>query len=100
MDCNQCPIHEEFDKRISEEQKRTAKRVSVLEDTVKEISKLASSVEKMAINMQNMYDEQKEQGERLKTLENKDGDMWRSVTKQVVVCIVSAVIGFMMSKFF
>ena len=63
--------HTEFAKRIEDEQHRQNKRIDSLEQTVKEISSLATSVEKLANNMANMVKEQEKQGERLEALEGK-----------------------------
>lgn len=85
--------HAEFAKRIDDEQHRQNKRINSLEQTVKEISSLATSVEKLANNMANMVKEQEKQGERLEALEGKDGEMWRTVVKYVLTTALGLVIG-------
>lgn len=85
--------HAEFAKRIDDEQHRQNKRIDSLEQTVKEISSLAASVEKLANNMANMVKEQEKQGERLEALEGKDGEMWRTVVKYVLTTAIGIVIG-------
>lgn len=45
-----------------------------------------------------MVEEQKEQGERLKALEGRDGEMWRKAVGYVVTTIISLVVGFMFAK--
>lgn len=85
--------HSEFAKRIDDEEKRQNKRIDVLEQTVKEISSLVSSVEKLASNMENMVKEQEKQGKRLEALEGKDGEMWRTVVKYVLTTALGLVIG-------
>ena len=85
--------HSEFAKRIDDEEKRQNKRIDILEQTVKEISSLVSSVEKLASNMENMVKEQEKQGKRLEALEGKDGEMWRTVVKYVLTTALGLVIG-------
>ena len=85
--------HAEFSKRIDDEQHRQNKRIDSLEQTVKEISSLATSVEKLANNMANMVKEQEKQGERLEALEGKDGEMWRTVVKYVLTTALGLLIG-------
>lgn len=85
--------HAEFAKRIDDEQHRQNKRIDSLEQTVKEISSLATSVEKLANNMANMVKEQGKQGERLEALEGKDVEMWRTVVKYVLTTALGLVIG-------
>lgn len=48
---------------------------------------LASSVDKLATNMENMLKEQERQGKRLETLEGCDGEMWRKVTEYIATAI-------------
>lgn len=91
--------HEEFakrmveaDQRLKDEDERQNRRLQILEDDVRDMSTLATSVEKLAINMENMLKEQEKQGNRLETLENRDGEMWRKVTSYVLTCVVGAVL--------
>ena len=52
-----------------------------------EFMALASSVDKLATNMENMLKEQERQGKRLETLEGCDGEMWRKVTEYIATAI-------------
>ncbi len=76
---NQQPItraeHLEFAKRQDEENHRQNKRIDVLEETVRQIGALATSVEKLAVSMESMVKEQEQQGRRLETLEEQSGQM-------------------------
>ena len=64
-------------KRLEDENNRQNHRLEVLEETVKQVAFISTSVEKLALNMENMLKEQVSQGKRLETLESRDGDMWR-----------------------
>ena len=61
--------HEEFAKRMEDEHNRQNRRITLLEDNIKLTQELTLSIEKMAISMKCMLDEQKRQGERLEALE-------------------------------
>ncbi len=91
-------VHEEFAKRIEDENHRQNKRIEVIEDHVCEITKIASNVEKLAINMEHMVSELKDQGIRIKTLEDRDGDMWRKVVSYSITAVLSLVIGYFAHK--
>lgn len=54
--------HEEFRRRLEEENKRQDARIGILEDSVRQIGALATSVEKLAVSMQSMLKEQEKQG--------------------------------------
>ena len=53
--------HDEFARRQDAENERQNRRISLLEDNVRQINALTVSVEKMAVNMGNMLEEQKKQ---------------------------------------
>lgn len=55
--------HEEFAKRIDEENHRQNRRIEVLEETVRQISDLTSTVKELAVNMKNMLTEQETEPE-------------------------------------
>ncbi len=84
--------------RLEDEDKRQNQRIAVLEDKVDQIGELTISVNKLATNMNNMYEEQKQQGERLKILENRDGEMWRKVVGYVITAVVGIVVGFVFNQ--
>lgn len=90
--------HEEFRRRMEEEHARQNKRIELLEQNTKQLNILATSVEKLALSVENMCREQEQQGKRLETLEGRDGEMWRKVVGYVVTGIVGIVIGFIFTQ--
>ena len=86
--------HEEFKNRLDAENHRQNRRIELLEQSVQQFNNLTASVEKLAVNMENMLKIQEEQGERLGTLENRDGEKWRSITTYIVTTVVGTMIGF------
>lgn len=87
--------HEEFCKRMEEAHKRQDKRISLLEESVEQNRTLAVSVEKLAVNMENMLKEQEQQSKRLEVIENRDGEMWRKVTGYMITAVIGIVLGFL-----
>ncbi len=92
--------HEEFrrlmdseNKRLKEENDRQNHRLGLLEKNVQQISNLAASTERLALNMENMLKELEEQGKRLEVLEGRDGEKWRQVTGYVATAVISVIIG-------
>ena len=90
--------HNEFVKRMEEHNSRQDARIKKLEELVDKISVLSTSIEKMATNMENMFNEQVSQGKRLETLESRDGEKWREVVKYVLTLIVGACIGYILKQ--
>lgn len=97
--------HEEFarrmeseNQRLKDEDTRQNKRLDLLEESVREMSALATSVEKLATNMEGMVKIQEQQGTRLTALEGRDGEMWRKVVGYIVTAILGIVIGFVFTQ--
>lgn len=90
--------HEEFRRRLEEENRRQDKRIELLENNFEKMGALTASVEKLAQSMQSMLKEQEKQGKRLETLEGRDGEMWRKVVGYVVTAIISIVLGFIFAQ--
>ena len=80
--------HEEFRKRLEEENKRQDKRIELLEENVREMGALTTSVEKLAQSMECMVKEQEKQGKRLEVLEGRDGEMWRKVVGYIATAVI------------
>lgn len=97
-DCISRAEHEEFRRNMESEHRRQNHRLDALEKSVEQISQISSSVEKLALNMENMLKEQISQGKRLTVLENQDGEMWRKVVGYIVTAIVGVAIGFVCNK--
>ena len=87
--------HEEFRRRMEDENKRQDARLEALEDSVKEIQSLANSVASLAGSMERMTKEQEKQGKRLESLEQRDAEMWRKVVGYAVTAAVGIVLGFL-----
>ena len=90
--------HEEFKQRLKEENSRQDRRIALLEESVSKMGALSTSVEKLAMSMQSKVKEQEKQGERLETLESRDGEMWRKAVGYVVTAIIGIFVGFVFTQ--
>lgn len=97
--------HEEFrrameaeNQRLADEDRRQNRRIEALEESVRQIGALTTSVEKLALSIESMVKEQEQQGKRLEVLEGRDGEMWRKVTGHVITVIIGAVLGYMFTQ--
>ena len=90
--------HEEFRRRLEEENKRQDKRLSMLEESVQKIMALTTSVEKLALSMESMVKEQEKQGRRLEDLENRDGEKWRSAVGYAISAAAGILVGFLFQQ--
>lgn len=90
--------HEEFAKRIEEENHRQNRRIEILEKNMQQLAALTSSVEKLAYSIEGMVKEQESQGNRLEKLESKDGEKWRSVSSYVITIIIGLMLGYIFQQ--
>lgn len=90
--------HEEFAKRIEEENHRQNRRIEILEKNMQQLAALTSSVEKLAYSIEGMVKEQESQGNRLEKLESKDGERWRSVSSYVITVIIGLILGYIFQQ--
>ena len=90
--------HEEFCRRIDEENRRQNRRIELLEEGEQRIATLTASVERLATSMESMLKEQERQGKRLETLESRDGEMWRKVIGYATTFAVGAVLAFLFAQ--
>lgn len=89
---------ESENERLKEENDRQNHRIRVLEDSVREISNLAASTEKLAANMENMLKVQEQQGKRLEQIESRDGEKWRKAMAYIGTAILSAALAIIFTK--
>ena len=83
--------HTEFVKRMEDEHHRQNKRLGEMEATMKQYVALTLSVEKMAISMEAMLEEQKKQGQKLEELEKTPAKNWNTVKTAVLSAIGGAI---------
>lgn len=90
--------HNEFCKRMEEEDHRQNRRIDLLEENVLEIGQLTTTVAKLAMNMESVLDIQRQQDKRIETLESRDGEKWRQVTGYIITAVVGIIIGYVFKQ--
>lgn len=91
-------VHNEFAKRMDEANERQSKRISILEDEVKELRNISGDIKSLLAEMKGMREEQEKQGARLETLEGRDGEKWRDVVKNVIFTVIGIIIAYVFMK--
>ena len=84
--------HKEFAQRIDRENERQNERLKRLESNIDEINRIATNTEKLAMSMEQMVVEQKEQGTRISKLEERDGEKWRQAIKTIITVVLTAAV--------
>ena len=89
-------LHNEFADKIKAEDERQNKRISMLEESMKQIYILNTSVEKIAMSVETLTHEIGEQNKRLKAIEDKPVQNWDKLVWAVGGAILSAVVAFIL----
>lgn len=90
--------HEEFSKRMEDENARQNYRLKALEKQTQQIADIAASVRELALSVKQMAVTQTVQGDKLESLEERDGEKWRKVVGYVATTVVGIVIGFIFQQ--
>ena len=91
-------LMESENERLKEENDRQNHRIVILEDSIREISSLAASTEKLAANMENMLKVQEQQSKRLEQIESRDGEKWRKAMAYIGTAILGAILAIVFAK--
>ena len=83
--------HDEMVKRMEEEHTRLSKRITTVEEAVKENSKLIISVHELALSVKEMQREQAKQGEKLEELEQIPAKNWNTIKSSILSAIGGAI---------
>lgn len=91
-------MEDEVEFRVTLENHST--RLTTIEGQITELNSLAASIQeltlsvnKLAINMEHMLREQKDQGNRIKSLESEPSDNWNAAKKTMISTMVSTCAG-------
>lgn len=77
----------------TERAKSNTHRIDTLEKDTKTIYELAKSVERIAINTENMQRQLQEQGSKIEALEQLPAQKWNSAVKTVITTLCSTLVG-------
>lgn len=86
-------VHDEFARRIDEENNRQNLRLDSLEKGIQGVIAISVNVERLATNIEQMTKVLNNQGERLKAIEEKPAKKWETV----VTAIISVAVGFLLN---
>ena len=85
--------HEEFRRRLEDENIGQDKRIALLEENTRQINSLTVSVERLAHSIEVMVKEQEKQGKRLEVLEGRDGELWRKAVGYLLTAFLGGLLG-------
>ena len=83
---------------MEDEHIRLHKRLEVVDEDTKNLSKLCISVESLANSVKTMLKEQEKHDQRIVVLESRDGEKWRDTVRDVMKILLGAAIGFLLKE--
>ena len=83
--------HEEFKKRLDDENKRLSRRIDDLKSSLDKYIDLAVSVNTLANSLKALTDEVGKQNERIDDLENKPAENWNTIIRSILTGVGSAI---------
>lgn len=101
MDEQQFVTRHEYMERIGRSDDRMHefdRRLSRVEDFGKELNAMAVSMKGILTTLENMQTEQKEQGDRLKKIEDVPGDNWNKLVYALIAMVATAAVTWIIAK--
>jgi len=94
------PRHEYMERigRSDDRMRDFDRRLSKVEEFGDKLQSMAISLQGMVVTLQQMQTEQREQGERLKKIEEEPADKWNKVVSTVITVLVTAALTWLISK--
>lgn len=89
-------VHKEFADKIEREDDRQNKRIGLLEESMKQIYTLNTSVEKIAMSIETLTTEIGEQNKRLKAIEDKPAQNWDKLLWAIGGAFITAIIAYIL----
>ena len=86
-------VHEEFAKRMEDENLRQNKRIEECEQRIRTVGEIVRSLDRLTVSVEQMAIEVQKQGERLENIEKEPADMWKKATWEVIKYVIAIVLG-------
>lgn len=92
------PEHEEFKKRLEDEETRQNHRLEVIENRVDKLIDMQASMAVMQAGIDNISSEVKSIRSDVESLRQEPADKWKKATWIVVTAIITAAVMYFLSK--
>lgn len=90
--------HEEFRKRMEDENHRQNRRISELEKTSLEIHTMSKSLVVMCEKLTSMNENIDTLNEKVEVIESRDGDSWRKLISHSATVVIGILIGYILKQ--
>lgn len=80
--------------RIKDEDARQNKRLDIVESDIRDLQRMTTAVEKLAVNMETMSKEQTKMATKLDAIEAEPADNWKRAVWLVVAALIGAAVAY------
>lgn len=94
------PEHEEFKKRIEDEEKRQNHRLDVMEERVNKLIDMQVSMAQLQVGINNITEDLKKLSAEVEAIKQAPADKWNKAVWIVVTAIITAAVTFGLSHIF
>ena len=92
------PEHEEFKRRIEEEEKRQNHRLDTVEGRVDKLIDMQVSMAQLQVGISNITEEIKKLSAEVEAIKREPGDKWNKAVWIVITVVLTAAVTFILSR--
>ena len=87
-------VHAEFVKRIEAEETRQNRRLSEIDEELRELRKMATNIERLSISVETMAKELAKVVNTVEEIKDEPADNWRKAVWIVLGALIAAAVGY------
>lgn len=91
-------VHNEFVKRMEDENHRQNKRISECEESIKQMGEIVRSIDRLTTSVESLASDIQKQGVRLEAIEKEPAENWKKATWEVIKYAIVLVLGIVAIK--
>lgn len=91
-------VHNEFVKRMEDENHRQNTRLSECEESIKQMGEIVRSIDRLTTSVESLANDIQKQGVRLEAIEKEPAENWKKATWEVIKYAIILVLGIVAIK--
>jgi hypothetical protein len=91
-------VHNQFVKRMEDENHRQNKRISECEESIKQMGEIVRSIDRLTTSVESLASDIQKQGVRLEAIEKEPAENWKKATWEVIKYAIVLVLGIVAIK--
>lgn len=91
-------LHEEFVRRMEDENHRQNKRIDKCEESIRQIGEIVRSIDRLTTSVESLANDIQKQGARLEAIEKEPAEKWKQVTWEILKYVLLLGLGIIALK--